>query len=134
MRVVWETTYQPGSWPQPRRVLMKAEVLPKGPNTRFVVTTQTGPHEQVLGWYNDRGASENWTEDLKRGCFADRRNCHRFLTRQFRLLLRAAAYRLLHTLRRRLRRIGVARMKLAMLCSPLINIGGWVREQQDRFQ
>ena len=35
-----ETVYQAGSWSRPRRVVFKAEALPKGPNTRFVVTTR----------------------------------------------------------------------------------------------
>ncbi len=41
VRLLGETTHQADSWPHPRRVVMKAEVLPKGTNTRFVVTTRT---------------------------------------------------------------------------------------------
>ena len=36
VRLVGETRYQAGSWDTARRVVFKAEVLPKGPNTRFV--------------------------------------------------------------------------------------------------
>ena len=39
VRLAGEAQYQAGSWPQSRRVVFKAEVLTKGPNTRFVVTT-----------------------------------------------------------------------------------------------
>jgi hypothetical protein len=132
VRLIGETRYQAGSWPQPRRVLMKAEVLAKGPNTRFVVTTRTEPPDAVYDWYVDRGESENWIKDLKAGCFADRLSCHRFWANQFRLLLHAAAYWLLDTLRRWLRRVGVDRATLETIRLRLIKIGGWVRERADR--
>ncbi len=111
---------------------MKAEILPKGANTRFVVTTRTDDPTTVYDWYVDRGASENWIKDLKLGCFADRLSCHRFWANQFRLLLHAAAYCLLDTLRRWLVAQQVARMTLETLRLRLLKIGGWVREWQDR--
>lgn len=132
VRLLGETTYQANSWPQARRVVMKAEVLPKGTNTRFVVTTRTDDPTTVDDWYVDRGASENWIKDLKSGCFADRLSCHRFWANQFRLLLHAAAYWLLDTLRRWLEAVGVARMTLETLRLRLIKIGGWVRTRRDR--
>jgi hypothetical protein len=134
VRLLGETRYQAGSWPQPRRVVMKAEVLPKGTNTRFVVTTRTEDPTTVYTWYIGRGASENWIKDLKASCFADRLSCHRFWANQFRLLLHAAAYWLLDTLRRWLRAVGVARMTLDTVRLRLIKIGGWVRERQDRVR
>jgi Transposase DDE domain group 1 len=133
-RLLGETRYQAESWPHPRRVVMKAELLPKGPNTRFVVTTRTDPPEGTYAWYAARGEGENWIKDLKAGCFADRLSCHRFLANQFRLLLHAAAYWLLDTLRRWLRVAGVARMTLETLRLRLIKIGGWVRERLDRVR
>jgi hypothetical protein len=41
VRLAGESCYQADSWHRPRRVVFKAESLPKGPNTRFVVTTRT---------------------------------------------------------------------------------------------
>jgi hypothetical protein len=134
VRLLAETSYQAESWPQPRRVIMKAEILPKGPNTRFVVTTRTDNPEELYHWYTDRGESENWIKDLKNGCFADRLSCHRFWANQFRLLLHAAAYWLLDTLRRWLTSVGVERMTLETLRLRLIKIGGWVREWLDRVR
>ena len=113
---------------------MKAEVLPQGANTRFVVTTRTEEPTTVYDWYVDRGESENWIKDLKRGCFADRLSCHRFWANQFRLLLHAAAYWLLDTLRRWLRSVGIARMTLGTLRLRLLKVGGWVRERRDRVR
>lgn len=43
VRLAADASYQAGSWPEARRVGFKAEVLPKGPHTRFVVTTHTEP-------------------------------------------------------------------------------------------
>jgi hypothetical protein len=67
--------------------------------------------------------------DLKDACFADRLSYHRFWANQFRLLLHAAAYWLLDTLRRLLIQAGSARMQFDTLRLRLIKIGGWLREQ-----
>jgi hypothetical protein len=132
VRLLGETHYQAGSWPEARRVVMKAEILPRGPNTRFVVTTRTDPPEDLYAWYVGRGECENWIKDPKTGCFADRLSCHRFWANQFRLLLHAAAYCLLDALRRRLHGAGVARVTLETLRLRLIKVGGWVRQGLDR--
>jgi hypothetical protein len=132
VRLLGETTYQADSWPHARRVVMKAEVLPKGTNTRFVVTTRDDDPTTTYDGYVARGETENWIKDLKRGCFADRLSCHRFWANQFRLLLHAAAYWLLDTLRRWLVAARVARMTLDTLRLRLLKIGGWVREWRDR--
>ena len=128
VRLVGETPYQAGSWDQARRVVFKAEALPKGPNTRFVVTTRPDPPEALYDWYVDRGEPEQWIKDLKDACFADRLSCHRFWANQFRLLLHAAAYWVLDTLRRWLVQRGVPRMQLDTLRLRLIKIAGWVRQ------
>jgi len=129
VRLLGETIYQAASWTHPRRVVMKAEVLAKGTNTRFVVTTRADAPAAVYDWYVGRGQTENWIKDLKRGCFADRLSCHRFWANQVRLLLHAAAYWLLDTLRRWLVAVQVAPMTLETLRLRLLKIGGWVRER-----
>ena len=134
VRLLGETRYQADSWPVARRVIMKAELLPKGPNTRFVVTSRSEDPDALYAWYTGRGESENWIKDLKTGCFADRLSCHRFWANQFRLLLHAAAYWLLDTIRRWLTTTGTDRMTLATLRLRLIKIGGWVRERRDRVR
>lgn len=132
VRLLGEATYQADGWPRARRVVYKAEALPKGPNTRFVVTTRTDDPAAVYGWYADRGEPENWIKDLKAACFADRLSDHRFLANQVRLLLHAAAYCLLDTLRRWLVAAGAARMQLGTLRLRLLKIGGRVRQLADR--
>lgn len=128
VRLIGETTYQAGSWDRERRVVYKAEALAKGPNTRFVVTNRTATARTVYDGYVDRGEPENWIKDLKNHCFADRLSCHTFVANQFRLLLHAAVYWLLDTLRRWLMAAGMERIQLDTLRLRLIKIGGWVRE------
>ena len=128
VRLIDETTYQAGSWEHARRVVYKAEALAKGPNTRFVVTNRTASAQRVYDEYVDRGEPENWIKDLKNHCFADRLSCHAFWANQFRLLLHAAVYWLLDTLRRWLMAAGMERIQLDTLRLRLLKIGGWVRE------
>ncbi|HET9017798.1 MAG TPA: transposase, partial [Thermomicrobiaceae bacterium] len=91
-------------------------------------TTRADPPLALYDWYVDRGEPEGWIKDLKRACAADRLSDHRFWANQFRLLLHAAAYWLLDTLRRWLQQRGVSRQQLDTLRLQLIKIGGWVRE------
>jgi hypothetical protein len=129
VRLAGETRYAAASWTQARRVVYKAEALAQGPNVRFVVTTRPDPPLALYNWYVQRGTPEPWIDDLKHACFADRLSCHRFWANQFRLLLHAAAYWLLDTLRRWLRQMGVAPLRLDTLRLRLVKIGGWVRQQ-----
>jgi hypothetical protein len=129
VRLLGETRYQAGSWSHARRVVMKAEVLPKGTNTRFVVTSRADDPADCYDWYVGRGATENWIKDLKLGCCADRLSCHRFWANQVRLLLYAAAYWLLDTVRRWLQAASIAPMTLETVRLRLLKIGGWVRER-----
>jgi hypothetical protein len=128
VRLVGETAYQAGSWERERRVVYKAEALAKGPNTRFVVTTRADLPETLYDFYVDRGTPELWIKDLKRACFADRLSDCRFWANQFRLLLYAAAYWLLDTLRRWLRAQGYPPLQLDTLRLRLLKIGGRVRD------
>ncbi len=136
VRLAGDAIYRAGSWPRARRVVYKAEALAKGPNTRFVVTSHAGdaPLDRY-DWYVDRGEPEQWIGDLKLGCFADRLSCHRFWANQFRLLLHAAAYWLLDTLRRWLiAQLGeLARVQLDTLRVRLLKISGRLRELPRRI-
>src|SRR6266581_8163040 len=96
------TRYQAGTWSRSRRVVIKVEVSDQGVNTRFVVTDMEQARTQVLYQhiYGARGQAENEIKDHKLSLKSDRTACHRFEANQFRLLLHAAAYVLLETLRR----------------------------------
>jgi hypothetical protein len=115
VRLFAETSYQADSWGHPRRVIIKAEVLDKGLNLRYVVTSRRDTPEGLYTWYTRRGDRPDLCiKDLKEGCYADRLSDRRCWPNQFRLLRHAAAYWLLDTLRLR-----------------LIKIGGWVRRCLD---
>jgi hypothetical protein len=133
VRLAGETLYQAGTWARPRRVVFKAEALAKGPNTRFVVTTHAAPPLALYDDHVDRGAAENWIKDLKIAVQADRLSCHRFWANAFRLVLHAAAYCLLDTLRRRLAAVSGTRYQLDTLRLRLLKIAGWLSEQWDRW-
>jgi hypothetical protein len=102
VRFLSEASYEAGSWGKERRVVYKAEVLEKGPNTRFVVTNRPEAPLALYERYVERGETENRIKDYKRGLRADRLSCCKFMANQFRLLLHAAAYWLLDVLRERL--------------------------------
>lgn len=93
--------YAARSWPQERYVVMKAERTPEGENPRFLVTTLEGfPPELLYSGYCERGQCENFIKDLKNALSADRLSCTSFVANCFRLLEHAAAYVLMHELRR----------------------------------
>ncbi len=134
VRLAGETVYQAESWPQPGRVVYKADALAKGPNTRFVVTTRADPPLELYDWYVDRGEPENWIKDLKRGLTADRLSDHRFWANALRLVLHAAAYWLLDTLRRWVVQQEAERLQLDTLRLRVLKIGGRVRAYVDGFR
>ena len=128
VRLVGETHYQAGTWAHPRRVVYKAEVLAKGPNTRFVVTNRAPEPLAVYDHYVDRGQAENYIKDFKNALAADRLSDHRFWANAFRLLLHAAAYWLLGTLRAWLAGTEAGAYQFDTLRLRLLKVGGRVRE------
>jgi hypothetical protein len=127
-RLFDEDLYEAASWVHARRVVYKAEAVPKGTNRRFVVTTRSDEPEDLYKFYARRGESENWIKDFKVHVRADRLSCQRFIPNQFRLLMHAAAYWLMDALRSKLIESGARRMQLDTLRLYLIKIGGRVRE------
>lgn len=100
-RLFDDVYYAASTWKYPRRLVMKAEWLPKGPNPRFVLTNLELPSQALYdSFYVKRGAdSEHCIKELKLGLQADRLSCHSFIANQFRLLLAQAAYILLLAIR-----------------------------------
>jgi hypothetical protein len=100
-RLFGEFAYGAQTWDRERRVLVKAEHLDQGPNTRFVVTNLAGEPQGLYDEvYCQRGDAENRIKEQQLGLFADRTSCHDFVANQFRVLLSAAAYLLVDSLRR----------------------------------
>jgi len=100
-RLFGEFVYGAETWDRERRVIVKAEHLDQGPNRRFVVTNLVGEPQQLYDEvYCQRGDAENRIKEQQLGLFADRTSCHDFVANQFRVLLSAAAYIVLDSLRR----------------------------------
>jgi hypothetical protein len=123
-----EARYQAEGGKQARRVVIKAEVLEKGPNVRFGVTNQSLPPQELYDTDVDRGEAEGYIKDFKNACSADRLSCHSVWANQFRLLLHGAAYWVLDTLRRWLVQMGSPGLQLATLRLKVLKIGGRVME------
>ncbi len=96
-------SYAARSWDRSRWVIGKAEVSPYGDNPRYLITTLKGFEPEMLyRAYCERGRCENWIKDFKNALSADRLSCSSFAANFMRLLLHAAAYRLMHALRQRI--------------------------------
>ncbi|MEM8639094.1 MAG: IS1380 family transposase [Cyanobacteria bacterium P01_G01_bin.54] len=128
-RLFDDVYYAAGTWEQPRRLIMKAEWLPKGANPRFVLTNLTADAQQVYdSVYVQRGAdSEHPIKELKLGLQADRLSCSRFDANQFRLLLAQAAYLLMITLRQAAQGTELATAQVSRLRSALVKVAARVR-------
>lgn len=119
--------YKAGSWEKERRVIMKAEWLTQGPNSRFVVTNLSHEPKELYEFYPERGGTcEVRIDEFKNGLKADRLSCHRFVANQFRLFLHMAAYWLVLRLREALRKTEFASMQIQQLRLRLLKIGGQV--------
>ena len=126
-RLFTEGLYQAKSWPKARRVVMKAEWLIQGPNSRFVVTNLSHEPKELYEFYTERGGTcEVRIDEFKNGLKADRLSCHRFVANQFRLFLHMAAYWLVLRLREALRKTEFASMQIQQLRLRLLKIGGQV--------
>lgn len=121
--------YAAASWEAPRRLVMKAEWLPKGANPRFVLTNLDQSAQAVYDdFYVQRGAaSEHRIKELKLGIQADRLSCTNFMANQFRLLLSQAAYILLLTIREAAQHTEFATAQVERLRSMLIKGAARVR-------
>ena len=128
-RLFDDVYYAAGSWEGPRRLVMKAEWLEKGPNPRFVVTNLDCPPQELYDqFYVQRGAdSEHRIKELKLGIQADRLSCTNFIANQFRLLLAQAAYVLMLGLRQAAVGTRLANAQVERLRSTLIKTAARVR-------
>ena len=127
------------SWSRRRRVIAKAEHLPKGANPRFIVTSLAasgidgrGLYERV---YCARGEMENRIKEQQLDLFADRTSAATMRANQLRLWFSSFAYVLVAALRR----IGLAGTRLAnATCGTirlkLLKIGALVRVSHRRIK
>ncbi len=93
--------YTAGSWPQAFNVVLKAEIMSRGENPRFIVTSldTTTPDILYKDIYCARGQDENFIKMMKNDLASDRTSDQHFLANQLRLFFACAAYVLHHALR-----------------------------------
>jgi len=129
--VYGEANYAARTWPQPRRIIIKAEVVraegrnPKD-NPRFVITNmKQSPQWLYEEVYCQRGEIENRIKELH-DLQIDRTSCNDFWANQFRVLLTAAAYVLMQELRLKAANTSCARAQVWTLRERLLKLGARV--------
>ena len=137
VRLFDEFIYQARTWKKAWRVLLKAEVMAAGENTRFVVTSLSGLdagtlYEEV---YCARGNAENFIKHFKNDLACDRTSCTTFLANCMRLQMHAAAYILHHQLRLRcLQHTELAQAQPSTVIAKLFKIAVQVRQCKNKIK
>jgi hypothetical protein len=125
--------YRAQGWRALRKVVVKAEVTPLGPNPRYVVTWGLeGTARELYREYARRGGCENRIKELKEAIKIDRTSCHEFASNMVRLMLHAVAYVLFQRLRRLAIGTGLLHTQVEGLRLRLIKIAAQVRESGRR--
>ncbi len=122
--------YQAGTWPHPRPVVAKVEVMPQGVNRRFVVTNINDTPQAIYhGFYVKRGnVPERPIGELKNGLAIDRLSSHRFLANAFTLQCHLLAYALVVLFREANEEVPeVATAEVATLRGQLFKVGAVVQ-------
>ena len=136
VRLFNEWDYQARSWPRAWRVLLKAEVMAPGENTRFIVTSLPGLDAQTLyeEIYCARGQAENYIKHLKNDLASDRTSCTSFLANCMRLQLHAAAYVLHQQLRTQaLQHTALSQAQPSTVIAKLFKIAVQVRQYKNKI-
>jgi hypothetical protein len=120
------------SWSRARRVVGKAEWLPKGPNPRFIVTSLAAERYEASHLYEAvycaRGDMENRIKEQQLDLFADRTSAGTMWANQLRLYFSSLAYCLLQALRRLgLAGTSMAKAQCSTLRLRLLKIGARVK-------
>ena len=132
-RVFGDFRYQTrDSWSRERRVVGKAEYLPKGPNPRFVVTSLAAEERDADVLYERvycaRGEMENRIKEQQLMLFADRTSTAWLRSNQLRLWFSSLAYVLVQAVRRvGLVDTSLAKAQCGSIRQWLLKIGALVR-------
>ena len=127
------------SWSRTRRVVAKAEHLPKGANPRFVVTSLPASARDARSLYEEvycaRGEVENRIKEQQLDLFADRTSAATMRANQLRLWFASFAYGLLEALRRiGLKHTQFATATCGTIRLKLLKIGAQVRRSVRRIK
>jgi len=136
-RLFGEFAYAAGSWPQPFRVIHKAEVMDLGDNPRFIVTSLALPSPEIAytELYCSRGNAERYIKELKRDLSCGRTSDSTFLANCMRLIISCAAYQLIHSLRSEtLKGTRLAHAQASTIIPKLFKIAVRVIQYKDRIK
>jgi hypothetical protein len=136
-RLYEEFCYRAGSWSQPQRVILKAEIMACGDNPRFVVTSLSEPTPQSVyeSFYCARGQDENYIKAMKCDLKSDRTSDSSFLANHMRLFYACAGYVLHLALRTQtLRGTEFERAQPARIINRLFKIAVRVVQYKDRIR
>jgi Transposase DDE domain group 1 len=127
------------SWRRERRVVAKAEHLPRGANPRFVVTSLSAAEVDARTLYEDvycgRGEVENRIKEQQLDMFAARTSAETMRANQLRLWFASFAYVLIEALRRiGLRFTQFATATCGTIRLKLLKIGAQVRRSVRRIK
>ena len=128
--------YAAKTWKCEHWIVVKAEHSEYGSNPRFVVSSLVEfPPRLIYDAYCQRGQSENYIKEFKNALSADRLSCHRFVSNAFRLLLHAAAYRLMLALREYVAQVSpdLGRRQFDTLRLRLLKVAAIVKESVRRI-
>lgn len=126
------------SWSTERRVVAKAEHLPKGSNPRFIVTSLPAGCIEKRALYEDmycaRGEMENRIKEQQMCMFADRTSSNTIRANQLRLFFSSMAYVLTSALRRLgLRGTLMAKSRCDTIRLKLMKIGAFIKVSARRI-
>jgi hypothetical protein len=93
--------YAAGTWSKERRVIARIIAGPQGVDVRYVVTSyeKAGAKYLYVVVYCGRGEAELFIKECKHGLGSDTSPCQKATANQFRLLLHAVTYAILHRFR-----------------------------------
>jgi hypothetical protein len=126
------------SWSRERRLVGKAEWLPKGQNPRFIVTNLPEEYATPQALYEEvycaRGDMENRIKEQQLDLFADRTSTHLMRSNQLRLWFSSLAYVLMSALRRlALQGTELAKATCGTIRLKLFKIGALITVSVRRF-
>jgi hypothetical protein len=128
--------YAAGSWTQPWRVILTAEVMQTDDNPRFVGASLEAPIPQMLyeDLYCARGNCENAIKAVTNDLHSDRTSATSFLANAMRLLLACAASGLHHAVRTHtLQQTALAQAQPSTVILMLFKVAAQVKQYKDRI-
>jgi hypothetical protein len=129
--------YAAETWSHERHVIIKAEHGAMIANPRFVLTTLDEFDPKLLYdvGYCARGRCLNFIKHFKNAPAGDRLSCGPYVANLFRLLLRAAAYRLLYAVRTVVTSVApeLGRVQFDTLRLRLLKVAGYVTQSVRRI-